>query len=83
MTKVAPEFRHEPLDCAVRIVTPERIVLWYPLAGPFRRFVAYFLDQLLLIGLGLAAFFLCWALSFFSAAGVGAFLIAYFVLTWG
>ena len=33
-----------PLDAVVRLHTPERIVFDYPLAGPFRRFVAYLLD---------------------------------------
>ena len=34
----------EPLDTSVRLVTPERITFQYPLAGPFRRSLAYFLD---------------------------------------
>ena len=33
--------RDEPLDCVVRLVTPERIIVVHPLAGPFRRFAAY------------------------------------------
>jgi uncharacterized RDD family membrane protein YckC len=83
MTTISPERRREPLDCAVRLVTPERIVLSYPLAGPFRRFMAYLIDQVLVIILTVGAFFLCLILALFSAAGFGAALISYFVLNWG
>ena len=51
-TLIRPE---EPLDTFVRLVTPERIVFQYPLAGPFRRFVAYLLDLALLTFLVLVA----------------------------
>ena len=44
-----------PLDCVVRLVTPERIVIEHPLAGPSRRFVAYLVDQVLLVVLVLLA----------------------------
>ena len=83
MTKLAPELRHEPLDCAVRLVTPERIVLVYPLAGPFRRSMAYLIDQILLIVLVIGAFFVSMLLALGSLAGFGPALVAYFVLTWG
>ena len=45
----------EPLDCVVRLVTPERIVIEHPLAGPSRRFMAYLVDQVLLVVLVLVA----------------------------
>jgi len=83
MTKLAPELRREPLDCAVRLVTPERIVLAYPLAGPFRRFMAYLIDQFLIILLVVGAFLLSMLLALGSVAFLGPALIAYFVLTWG
>jgi uncharacterized RDD family membrane protein YckC len=83
MTELATETRRAPLDCSVRLVTPERIVLSYPLAGPFRRFVAYLIDQILIIAMVLAAFILSMSLSFGSAAFMGPALIAYFLLTWG
>ena len=53
MSRVRAESRREPLDCIVRLVTPERIVIAHPLAGPSRRFVAYLIDQVLLIILAL------------------------------
>ena len=43
------ETRREPLDCVVKLMTPERIVVVHPLAGPSRRLVAYLIDQVLLI----------------------------------
>ncbi len=76
----------DPLDTTVRLVTPERIVFHYPLAGPFRRVVAYLLDLMLLIFLSilaLVASLLVFGLLGAGSVGVGAFLVASFVLTWG
>ena len=39
----------EPLDTSVRLVTPERVEFRYPLAGPFRRSIAYLIDLVVLI----------------------------------
>jgi len=64
-------------------VTPERITLELPLAGPARRFVAYLLDQMLLAVLMLAAVLVLLILAMGSSAGLGPGLLAYFVLTWG
>jgi uncharacterized RDD family membrane protein YckC len=75
--------KHEPLDCAVKIITPERISLLLPLAGPARRFVAYLLDQLLLAVLVLVAVVVALVLAMGSIAGMGPALVAYFVLNWG
>ena len=41
--------QREPLDSIVRLVTPERIVIAHPLAGPSRRFAAYLIDQALIV----------------------------------
>ena len=72
-----------PLDTTVRLVTPERIVFQYPLAGPFHRLFAYLIDLALLTVLVIAAWmFLMW-LAQGSISGLGAVLVAYFVLTWG
>ena len=49
MSSLRAESRREPLDCIVRLVTPERIVIAHPLAGPSRRFMAYLVDQVLLV----------------------------------
>jgi uncharacterized RDD family membrane protein YckC len=76
----------DPIDCVVRLVTPERILVVHPLAGPFRRFAAYLIDLSLLtlctLLLAFAAFFLA-ALSGGSAAVMGPALVAFFVLSWG
>ena len=75
--------RREPLDCVVRIVTPERIIVAHPLAGPCRRFVAYLIDLMLLAALSMAALVLFLFLTFGSSAGFGPALVAVFLFTWG
>lgn len=72
-----------PLDTMVRLVTPERIVFEYPLAGPFRRAFAYLIDFLVLIGLVVVAAVVSMLLSLGSASGMGLILVAYFGLVWG
>ncbi len=75
--------RREPLDCIVRLVTPERIVIAHPLAGPSRRFMAYLIDQLLIVVLLMLALLLALFVTMGSQSAMGPFLLAYFVLTWG
>jgi uncharacterized RDD family membrane protein YckC len=77
------ENRHEPLDCVVKLMTPERIVVAHPLAGPSRRLMAYLIDQVLLLGVTLAVFVVSMMVSLGSAAGIGPALVAYFALNWG
>ena len=72
-----------PLDTTVRIVTPERIVFQYPLAGPFRRVFAFLIDLMFLIGLAIAATIVSLALALGSMSGLGPAMVAYLVLTWG
>jgi uncharacterized RDD family membrane protein YckC len=74
--------RLEPLDCVIRVVTPERIMLVLPLAGPGRRFVAYLLDQMMLAALVLGAILVVLFFSMGSSAGWGPIFVAYFVLNW-
>ena len=73
----------QPIDTTVRLVTPERVVFTYPLAGPCRRGLAYGVDLvciLFLIGLSLAlAFVLTWG----HAAGLGLGYALLFGLIWG
>jgi uncharacterized RDD family membrane protein YckC len=83
MSNPTTQIDRDPLDCVVRIVTPERIVLVYPLAGPFRRFMAYLIDQVLIVVLVLAAFLVTSLVALGSVAFLGPALVAYFVLTWG
>lgn len=77
------EGARQALDTTVRIVTPERIVFQHPLAGPFHRVFAYFLDLLVLMALVIGASIVSMALALGSFSGVGSALVAYFVLTWG
>src|SRR5262249_19062311 len=73
----------EPIDATVRLDTPERIEFTYPLAGPFRRFVAYLIDLAILVGLAIAALVAALLLSFGSSSSTGPALVAYFLLSWG
>jgi uncharacterized RDD family membrane protein YckC len=72
-----------PLDTTVRLVTPERIIFEYPLAGPFRRLFAYIIDLALLICLVFVALLISMILSLGTPSGLGLYLVAFFVLTWG
>src|SRR5271165_5615317 len=86
MASIVSEKGDEPLDCVVRLVTPERIIVVHPLAGPFRRFAAYLIDLGVLILLVLAVILTAVFFSAFtgdSAAIWGPVLVAYFVLSWG
>ena len=72
-----------PLDTTVRLVTPERVTFFYPLAGPFRRATAYLIDLFLcfivfFIGCLICLFFEILAINF-----VGMLLILIFLLQWG
>jgi len=79
----APGLDGGPLDTTVRLVTPERIVFLYPLAGPFRRLFAYLIDQALLAALVGGAAVASMILSLGSPSGFGLLFVAFFALTWG
>jgi uncharacterized RDD family membrane protein YckC len=64
-------------------VTPERIVIAHPLAGPSRRFVAYLIDLVLIMIMVALAFLVSLLLTLGSLAGLGPALVGAFVLTWG
>jgi uncharacterized RDD family membrane protein YckC len=73
----------ELLDTTVRLVTPERIVFQYPLAGPFHRCFAYLLDLLFVLVMVIVVALAIGILSLGSAAGLGPIFVAYFVIMWG
>lgn len=73
----------EPLDTTVRLVTPERIAFQYPLAGPFRRALAYLIDVVIWTGLFLAVVVVLAVVALGKIAGIGLILVACFVLQWG
>lgn len=74
---------HEPLDTTVRLVTPERIVFLHTVAGPFRRFIAYFIDTSVKVGVIIAAAIFFALLSLGSPSSLGPILVAWFFLDWG
>lgn len=73
----------EPIDAAVRLLTPERIEFVYPLGGPFRRFTAYLIDLVLISGLVVGSYMVSQFLALGSSSGMGLALVAYFVIAWG
>jgi uncharacterized RDD family membrane protein YckC len=73
----------DPLDTTVRLVTPERIVFQYPLAGPFRRYAAYLIDVGVVLVAVVVAGMVSILLSLGNFAGLGAAFVAYFVIMWG
>jgi len=75
--------RIEALDTTVRLITPERIVFDYPLAGPFRRFFAYVLDLLIMVATVIVISIAGAILTLGTASGAGPMLAGYFVLIWG
>jgi uncharacterized RDD family membrane protein YckC len=81
--KTGEQTRREPLDCVVKLTTPERIMVVHPLAGPSRRLIAYLIDQVLIVVVTAALFLLSMILSLGSMAGMGPGLVAFFVLNWG
>lgn len=72
-----------PLDTAVRLITPERVEFLYPLAGPFRRSLAYLIDMAVLLVLAVAGSYVASLLTLGSEAGRGLSLAFFFALVWG
>ena len=73
----------EPLDTTVSLITPERIVFFYPLAGPFRRLFAYILDLFVLALIVFILAMISFALTLGSPSSAGIILVGYFFLSWG
>lgn len=83
MTTASLVQTEEPLDTTVRLVTPERIVFQYPLAGPFRRAVGYIIDVLVMFLALMVVSIFSMVVSLGSISGMGPLLVAYFLLVWG
>lgn len=79
----SPKRPEELLDTTVRLVTPERIVFLYPLAGPFRRYFAYLVDVGFVLVLLTVVSTLLWVLALGSSSGFGPIFVAYFAIMWG
>jgi uncharacterized RDD family membrane protein YckC len=73
------------LDTTIEIVTPENIAFRYDLAGPFRRAFAYAIDVLIRVSVFFVGSFVLMILSSWAGLpgfGVGAALVAWFLLDW-
>ncbi|WP_435009987.1 RDD family protein [Tundrisphaera lichenicola] len=73
----------EPLDTSVLLVTPERVHFRYPLAGPFRRVIAYLIDLGVILILILLGGLISLVFTLGSAASMGPILAIIFALVWG
>lgn len=90
MTTITPTSRSAvglaadgPIDTTVRLVTPERIVFSYPLAGPWRRSLAYAIDQCCIGALIAIGFLASLLLTLGDQAGWGLGMALMFGLIWG
>ena len=73
----------QPIDATIRLITPERVVFTYPLAGPSRRGLAYLIDAMI-IGVTIGcAFALSLLLTWGNAAGIGVAFALTFGVIWG
>ena len=82
-TQASETRRFEPLDTAVRLVTPERVEFRYPLAGPFRRSLSYLID-VAVIGIILTVGAIAsLAFTLGTPSGVGIILALAFALIFG
>ncbi len=72
----------EKADSDLHIEIPEGIALLQPLAAPTTRFMAYFID-ILIIGLLFFISTIIFTLIFSGRAGTGVLLIVYFLIYWG
>jgi uncharacterized RDD family membrane protein YckC len=81
---IDPRASAEPIDTTTRLITPERIAFEYPLAGPFRRLLAYVVDLTLWVALWIGSYVLASLLALGEEGTTrGIFLAAAFFLYWG
>ena len=73
----------EPLDTSVRLITPERVQFRYPLAGPFRRSIAYLLDAAVLTVLILLGWMVSTLVTLGTPSSVGLIFVIAFALFYG
>ena len=72
-----------PLDTTLRLVSPENIAFEFRLAGPASRLIAFALDVLVIIALGVAFFVPFAVAGAVGGAFLGFFFVALFFLWWG
>ena len=68
------------LDTYREVITPEGVALHLPAAGPVPRAVAWIIDLALRLGI---LMLLGTVLGLLGAAGMGLYLVAYFLVFWG
>ena len=76
---------NQPIDTTVHLITPERVMFSYPLAGPSRRALAYVIDSLMisvLIGV-VSLISILLVVAFRELAGIGLLLAFSFFVIWG
>ena len=78
------DWKAQPLDTTLYVVTPENIAFEYRLAGPFRRLPALLLDFCLRIAVQLGLAMLLFSTLGIASAGLAGFtfLILYFLIDW-
>jgi uncharacterized RDD family membrane protein YckC len=72
-----------PLDTTLRVVSPENIAFDFRLAGPAWRVVAFTIDFLVIVVVGIALFVPFAVAGVVGQAFFGVFLVALFFLWWG
>jgi uncharacterized RDD family membrane protein YckC len=72
-----------PFDTVVHVITPERITFEFLIAGPFMRFAAYLIDQVIILLLRLVLSLVAIVATLGSESGIGLSLVIYFLLSWG
>jgi uncharacterized RDD family membrane protein YckC len=83
MATAARQRPRHSLDTTVELVTPERIVFRYPLAGPFRRYFAYLIDVLIVLVAIVTVSVAVMVMSLGSISSRGPILAATFAIMWG
>ena len=72
-----------PLDTTVRLVTPERVTFDYPLAGPFKRGIAYGIDVVIWLTIVLIVTAIDQISGSFFIKLTGLTFVLIFALSWG
>ena len=72
-----------PLDTTLRLVSPENIAFEFRLAGPALRCVAFVIDVLVIVAVGIALFIPFMLAGFIGQMFLGFYLVALFFLWWG
>lgn len=78
-----PDHAPPPLDTTLRLVSPENIAFEFRLAGPAPRLVAFTIDLLVIVAVGIALGVAFAVTGMVGEVFLGFFLVALFCLWWG